>query len=130
MTNATKVTIIGSNGNPAQVTADGELLVDAEFSGTISTTPLVASSATYNQVSVTTGATAILAANATRAGASITNPGPSVVYIGTTNAVTTGTGTPLGAGASYIIDSPIWEGGVWGIVASSTQTVSYIDYTI
>jgi hypothetical protein len=75
------------------------------------------------QVSVGVTATLIIAAN-TRQGVLITNPSTTVtVYIGGSG-VTTGNGQALTPGCSLSL--PI-VGAVYGIVASSTQTVSYVE---
>lgn len=75
------------------------------------------------QVSIANTATLIIAAG-TRQGVLITNPSSTVtVYIGGSG-VTTGNGQPLlpGCSLSYPVVSA-----VYGIVASSTQTIGYTE---
>ena len=75
------------------------------------------------QVSIGTSATLIIAAN-TRQGVLITNPSSTVtVYIGGSG-VTTGNGQellPLQSASLPVVSA------VYGVVASSTQTVSYVE---
>ena len=76
------------------------------------------------QVSVGATATQIIAANTARAGILITNPSTSVtVYVGLSG-VTAATGAILGPGTSMTLPT---VSAVYGIVATSTQTVSYIE---
>lgn len=76
------------------------------------------------QVSVAATATQIVASNATRRAVLITNPSSSVtVYIGGA-AVTTSTGQELLPGNSLSL--PVTSA-VYGIVATSTQTVSAVE---
>jgi hypothetical protein len=80
--------------------------------------------ASTNQISVAATATLIIAANAARKGVLVTNPSTSVtVYLGLSG-VTTGTGGILPPLSSVFL--PI-TGAVYGIVASSTQTVSFME---
>ena len=78
-----------------------------------------------NQVSITSAATAIVAARATRRSVLIINHGTTDVYIGGA-AVTTSTGILLAGteGAAIGIGT---TAAVYGIVASGSQTVSYIE---
>lgn len=77
------------------------------------------------QVSVANTATQIVAANASRAGVVITNTSSTAtVYLGKDNTVTTTTGQALLPGNSITL--PV-VGTVYGIVASSTQTVTYAE---
>jgi len=78
-----------------------------------------------NQVSVTSAATAIVAARATRRSVLIINHGTTDVYIGGAS-VTTSDGILLTgtAGAAIGIGT---TAAVYGIVVSSSQTVSYIE---
>ena len=78
-----------------------------------------------NQVSVTSAATAIVATRATRRSVLIINHGTTDVYIGGA-AVTTSTGILLAGteGAAIGIGT---TAAVYGIVASGSQTVSYIE---
>ena len=78
-----------------------------------------------NQVSITSAATAIVAARSTRRSVLIINHGTTDVYIGGA-AVTTSTGILLAGteGAAIGIGT---TAAVYGIVVSSSQTVSYIE---
>lgn len=75
------------------------------------------------QVSVGTTPTPIIAVNGLRSGVIITNPSGVTVYLGGQN-VSTSSGHALPAGGSISLPagSPIY-----GVVASSTQTVTYIE---
>jgi hypothetical protein len=100
----------------ADVNSTNEMLVEvaAEVGGVLNAT---------GQVSVASTATLIIAANARRA-VLITNPSSSVtVYIGGAG-VTTGNGQELLPGNSLTL--PVVSA-VYGIVATSTQTVSYVE---
>jgi hypothetical protein len=106
----------GGASYQADVNSAGDLLVAVATStgGVLNAT---------GQVSVANTATLIIAAN-TRQGVLITNPSTTVtVYIGGSG-VTTGNGQALLPGCSLTL--PI-VGAVYGIVATSTQTVSYVE---
>ena len=93
-------------------------------SASVSTSPGAANFAT-NQVSVTSAATAIVAARATRRAVLIINHGTTDVYIGGAT-VTTATGILLAGSEGASISIPT-TAAVYGIVASGTQAVSYIE---
>jgi len=77
-----------------------------------------------NQISVANTATLIIAANASRQGVLITNPSSSVtVYVGTAS-VTTSNGAILGPSQSIFLPM---TSAFYGIISSSTQTVSYLE---
>lgn len=100
----------------ADVDASGNLLVSQQTSvgGVLNAT---------GQVSIANTATLIIAAG-TRQGILVTNPSTSVtVYIGGSG-VTTGNGQPLLPGCSLTL--PVVSA-VYGIVASSTQTIGYTE---
>ncbi len=87
----------------------------------------MASSFNTNQVTVqSTSATLIVAKNTGRKAVVITNLGTVAVYIGPNASVTTSNGQllPGVVGASLSIPS---TSAVWGIAASSTQAVSFLD---
>lgn len=92
--------------------------------------PLVSTTFTASQVTVpaTTNGILVLASNANRVGATISNPGAVPVYIqqGATG-VTTSNGFAIPAGASYNIDSPLYTGAIYGIVATGTQVVTVVE---
>lgn len=77
---------------------------------------------TVNQVSVAATATQIVAARTSRKAVGIMNHGTTAVYLGPANTVTTSNGLLLPANSSVVLN---YAGDVYGIVASSTQTVSY-----
>ena len=93
-------------------------------SASVSTSPGASNLAT-NQVSVTDSATAIVAARAARRSVLIFNHGTTDVYIGGA-AVTTSTGILLVGTAGAAVSIPT-AAAVYGIVASGSQTVSYIE---
>jgi hypothetical protein len=79
-----------------------------------------------NQVSVGTNATLIIAAtkpNTSRQSVTIYNTSGATVFVGAST-VTTGTGHGIAAGGSLTLNV---SGAVYGIVASSTSTVSFIE---
>lgn len=86
---------------------------------------------TYNTVTVqSSGATLILAANAWRTGMTIYNNSSVTVYIGTDSSVATSTGIPLLAGANYDFNSwQAYRGPVYGLAASATADVRYMEWT-
>jgi hypothetical protein len=101
---------------PADVDSSNRVLVN------VGTTPGGALNST-GQVSLGTSATLIIAAG-TRQGVLITNPSATVtVYIGGSG-VTTANGQILGPLQSITI--PVVSA-VYGVVAASTQTVSFIE---
>ena len=79
-----------------------------------------------NQVSVGTNATLIIGAvkgNASRQSVTIYNTSGATVFVGASN-VTTTTGHGIAAGQSLTLAV---TGAVYGVVVSSTSTVSYIE---
>lgn len=78
-----------------------------------------------NQATVGTTATVIAAARPGRKTITIVNGGTTDVYVGGAS-VTTSTGVLLTGtkGAGFTVDT---EGPVYGIVASGTQAVSYLE---
>ena len=86
----------------------------------------MASSFNTNQVTVQSTATLIVAQNTGRKAVVITNLGTTAVYIGSSSSVTTSNGQllPGVVGASISIPQ---TGPVWGIAASSTEAVSFMD---
>jgi len=79
----------------------------------------------YGQVSVASTATSIVSARTARRGVIITNSGTTDVFIGDAS-VTTSTGLllPGTKGAFVVIPANVQ---IYGIVASSTQTVSFLE---
>jgi hypothetical protein len=117
---APKSAIIGiphsAPSNVADVNTSNELLVSAQYqaAGSLNAT---------GQVSVGATATLIIAAN-TRQGVIITNPSSTTtVYIGGSG-VTTSNGQELLPNQSLTL--PVVSA-IYGVVASSTQTVSYLE---
>ena len=76
-----------------------------------------------NQISVGSTATLIIAANASRAALAIANPSAVTVYLGASG-VTAATGHALLTGTA--ITMPVTSA-VYGIVASGSQTVTYLE---
>lgn len=85
----------------------------------------------YNTVTVqSSGATVILAANTWRTGITLYNNGSVTVYIGTDSSVATATGMPMAAGASYDFNGwQSYKGALYGIAASSTADMRYLEWT-
>lgn len=93
-------------------------------------TTTVANVAT-GQVSVGSTATLIVpsrigAPGTGRAAVIITNIGTTDVYIGFNNTVTTGNGDLLTGTKGAFVTIP-YDGAIWGIVASGSQTVSFME---
>jgi hypothetical protein len=94
--------------------------------------PLVSTTFTASQVTVPATANGILllAANANRLGATISNPSTVSIYISSAaTGLTTSNGFAIPAGSSYSIDSPLYTGALYGIVATSTQTAYVVELT-
>ncbi len=86
---------------------------------------------TYNTVTVqSSGATLILAANTWRCGLTLYNNGSVTVYLGTDSSVATTTGMPILAAGSYDFNGwQSYKGALYGIAASATADVRYIEWT-
>jgi len=81
-----------------------------------------------SNVSVTTNATALCTAKESRTSILIANNGSATLYIGTTSAVTTSTGTPVPEGQAHSDSGEHCYRGIWyGIVASATLDVRVED---
>jgi hypothetical protein len=77
------------------------------------------------QVSVTTTAVKIISANNNRSGLVLYNSGTVTVYLGTIQStLTSGTGHALPAGAALTLQA---DGDIFGITASSSATVTYLE---
>lgn len=76
----------------------------------------------HNQISVSAVATLVLGANAARAHATVRNVGAADCYLGSSSAVTTGTGMLLTSSGKDAFDVT-WTGPVYAITAASTTTV-------
>lgn len=85
----------------------------------------------YNTVTVqSSGATVILAANTWRCGMTLYNNASVTVYIGTDASVATSTGMPMLAGAAYDFNGfQSYKGPIYGIAASATADVRYLEWT-
>lgn len=85
----------------------------------------------YNTVTVqSSGSTLILAANSWRSGLTLYNNGSVTVYIGTDSSVATTTGLPMLAGATYDLNGwQQYKGVVYGIAASATADMRYLEWT-
>jgi hypothetical protein len=124
---------LAGHGNPVTIidTADSPLGTATNPFKTTATAP---TSTTFTPTQVTVPATAngilVLAANASRLGATITNPGTVTVYLGSAaTGLTTGNGFALLGGSSYNIDTPLYTGAIYGIIATSTQVVTVVELT-
>ena len=81
----------------------------------------------HNQVSVGTSATLIRAANAKRREILITQiTGSQIVYLGTTQGVSSSNSQYLGSSAGNAFRTT-YRGDMWGIAATSAQTVSWAE---
>ena len=100
-------------------------LVNGEVS--IVANPVNSSAFAAGQVSVGTGATVIKAANTDRKYMVIKNIGANPVFIGGSG-VTTGTGYSLAVNATLTMQESVSTAAVYGIVASGTETVSYLEW--
>lgn len=123
---------VGLNAGSALV---GSVSIDQTTPGTtnaVSTTPVKSTTVTTNQVTVpaTANGILILAANANRKGAEISNPNAVTVYWSQqATGLTTSNGDAIPAGGSLVIDTPLYTGAIYGIVAAATQVVTYAEYT-
>lgn len=100
--------------------------------GSITITPVSSATATATQVTVpaTANGILILAANANRKGAIISNPSTVTVYVQqAATGVTTSNGFGIPPGSSLSIDEPLYTGSIYGIVATSTQVVTVVEFT-
>ncbi len=86
---------------------------------------------TYNTVTVqSSGSTLIVAANTWRTGLTVYNNGTPIVYIGTDSSVATTTGMPLANTANYDFNGyKVYKGPIYGLAASATSDVRYIEWT-
>ncbi len=86
---------------------------------------------TYNTVTVqSSGSTLIIAANTWRKGLTIYNNGTPTVYVGTDTSVATGTGIPVLNNGNYDFQGyKVYKGAVYGIAASATSDVRYLEWT-
>lgn len=86
---------------------------------------------TYNTVTVqSNAATLIIAANTWRAGLTIYNNGSVTVYVGTDSSVATSTGIPILAGGNYdFLGYQVYKGVIYGLAASATADVRYLEWT-
>lgn len=105
-----------------------------DLSGRLRTvvTPIRSTTLTPTQVTVpaTTNGILVLAANTSRLGATISNGSSVTVYIGSAaTGLTTGNGFAIPSGSSYNIDSPLYTGAIYGIIAASTQVVTIVELT-
>lgn len=118
--------------NNAQNAVPNTLVVndDGSINANAVITPVASTTLTATQVTVpaTTNGILILAANTSRLGATISNPGAVTVYIqqGATG-VTSSNGFGIPPGSSYNIDSPLYTGAIYGIVATGTQVVTVVE---
>jgi len=85
---------------------------------------------TYNAVSVGSTATLIMAANNERKGCVIFNNGTNTIYLGMDSAVTSSTGLPILANATFSNSNlqALWRGAIYAITASSTSDVRFWEW--
>lgn len=76
-------------------------------------------------ITVANTATIILASNTARNKITITNPNDVSVFIGSDNSVTTANGYPIEAYNKIEISD--YSGDIYGIVAASTEDVTYFE---
>ncbi len=134
-TDVVTVETLSEGPTGAPIPADGTLVAGENPSGNLEplqvdvNNELITSSLglalnATNQVSITSAGVQIVAANAARAGVLIVNPSTTItVYVGQSG-VTISTGLPLLPGASVTL--PVVSA-VFGIVASTAQTVGYLE---
>jgi len=79
----------------------------------------------YDQVSVGTTATTIISSNTNAKTRKIENIGSNTVYVGGDTSITTSNSFPIEPGET--LDISDFTGVVYGIVAASTEDVSYIE---
>lgn len=104
--------------------------VATAFPVTVSAATSTTATATQVTVPATANGILILAANSSRKGATISNPGSVTVYIQqAATGVTTSNGFGIPAGSSYNIDTPLYTGAIYGIVASGTNVVTVVELT-
>jgi len=77
------------------------------------------------QVSVGNTATSIISSNTNRKVLNIKNIGNNTVFLGTDNSVTTSNGYPLEPQEEFVCND--YTGQWYGIVASGTETVDYVE---
>lgn len=84
-----------------------------------------------NAVTVqSSGATLILAANANRVGVTLYNNGSVTVYIGVNSSVSTSNGIVLAAAGAYDFNGwKCYRGDIYGIAASATADMRYLEWT-
>jgi len=92
----------------------------------------VAFTSTYGAVTVdtTVGGILIMASNPLRKGCLIVNNGSVTIYLGMDNSVTSSTGLPLAANATFNNSgfNDLWKGAIWGITASSSSDTRFWEW--
>jgi hypothetical protein len=117
---------IGTTENPLFISANAGTAVIGKVS------PLTSSTLTASQVTVPATADGILllAANAARVGATISNPSAVTVYVSSAaTGLTTSNGYGIPAGGTLSLNSPLYAGALYGIVAAATQVVTAVEWT-
>lgn len=102
---------------PLNTDVDGRLLV--------SLSDIEVSTFEIKRVTVDTTADLIDDSNPSRRSITLQNLGPSVLYIGPDNTVTTATGFPVGVGSTFNDD--IYTGAWYGIVAAGSAEVAVLE---
>jgi len=92
-------------------------------------TAITTSTFVTGQKSISTSATKIVDANTDRRTLIIMNHSGSTVFIGKDNTVTTSNGLAVTAGSALNLTRLLegYKGAVYGIVASGTATISYLE---
>ncbi len=85
---------------------------------------------TYGAVTVTGAATQIMASNMERKGCVIVNNGAVTIYLGMDASVTSSTGLPLAAGATFGNSNfyALWRGAIYGVTASSSSDTRFWEW--
>ena len=87
--------------------------------------------ATHAAVSVTTNPTLIIGANPNRQGVIISNNTNASLYCGPDSSLTTSDGIVVPGNGTLILSAQgeLYKGDIYGIVASSTNDVRYMEWT-
>jgi hypothetical protein len=140
------VSLLDANGNP--VTIDAQLAgtdqqqtvtigdgtnagriasVDTDGALRVETNP--ATAATLTNVTSSTTSKTIVAANANRRGLIVFNDSTSIMYLsyGTQTTSATAFSVKIAAGASYLLDVPLYNGAMTGVWVTATGTARVTD---
>lgn len=93
----------------------------------------------YSNKTIATTATAIVAKNLARIALLVRNNSAVTIYLGEDSSVTTSNGYPLEAGDEIVYENPgessqlpagVYRGPLYGIVATGTADLRYMDHTL